>query len=294
VPLVFVTPDENAAKPDGWSIGTAAFGPGDSLGEMFLRELFHESTTRTHYLEALDRLYDELAVLYVVRPQLFETTAESPKTVTPQSRVALFGALREALVAGRQARPRILFVDGPLPDDVFKPAVRERRAQIIAKHGETEWFAQLLLNELHQHAGAYSIIGVKMALRAAEILNAPQHGMKILSQTDPVPPVSCINDGFIVATGSTPGRALFARGSSGERGATQATFAYNGRQVTLRLKPQYQAKIRKHIQELLSKYELEDDEYWHGVEHLALDVWENWHRREIFDRRDEPQTAARE
>jgi inosine-uridine nucleoside N-ribohydrolase len=284
VPLAFIWPDHRAEKPSDWAIGTAGFGPGDAIGERFTRALLAAPAARRHYLEALDRLHDELAVLYLVRPHLFtradRTAAEA---YTPGSGRAIRDALQHALTTGRQARERVLFADGLLPPAAFKPAVRERRERIIAKNGETEWFAQLLLNELHQHVGAYSIIGVKMALRAAELLNAPQHGMTIRSHTPARPPASCLNDGLIVATGSTPGRALFEHDPPASGGATAATFEYNNRTLTLRLKPAYQEQIGARIAALRAEHGLQADAYWEGVAEFALTVWEDWHRRDLFD-----------
>ncbi len=59
-----------------------------------------------------------------------------------------------------------------------------------------------------------------MGLRAAELLNAPPHAMTIVSSAPPTQPVSCLNDGLLVATGSTPGRGLFppARSARHRRG----------------------------------------------------------------------------
>jgi pyrimidine-specific ribonucleoside hydrolase len=183
---------------------------------------------------------------------------------------------------GRQDKQRVVFVGGTLPDNIFQQDVRERKAHIIANNGQTEWFAQLLLNELHQHLGAYSIVGVKMGLRAAELLNAPQHAMMVVSHVPPCPPTSCLNDGIIVSTGCTPGRGLFTQ-AAGRPDAVEVSFEYNDRRITLALKTEYCEKISAGIAALLDKYTLEDHEYWQGVRELGLDIWENWHRRDLFE-----------
>ncbi len=283
IDLRFVAPGNGASKPSDWDLGRENYGPGTSVGERFLRVLLARDTTREHYLDMLDRFTDELPILYLARPQLFSHTHDTTDVLTPSDDAKLLAEFRRALVSGRQARMRTMFRDGPLPDAALRPEIAAVQQRIIAKHGETEWFAQLLLHETHQHVGAYSIIGAKMGLYAAELLNAPQHGMQVVARTASQPPVCCLNDGVIVATGSTPGRALFRLDPSSEPGATHVTFRYNGREVTLRLKPAYQQQIRGAIRSLLDRYRLEDDAYWAGVERFAMKVWEDWRRSEIFD-----------
>jgi pyrimidine-specific ribonucleoside hydrolase len=160
--------------------------------------------------------------------------------------------------------------------------VRERRDAIIAANGEDEWFAMLLLNELHAHLGAYSILGVKMGLRAAELLNAPPHSVVVVSRAPATQPVSCLNDGLLVGTGSTPGRGLFVH-EPGAAGTVEASFAYNRRRVTLRLKDDYRDRIRARIGELLGQYSLADQGYWDGVRVFGLEIWQDWHRRDLFE-----------
>jgi inosine-uridine nucleoside N-ribohydrolase/formylmethanofuran dehydrogenase subunit E len=283
IDLSFVAPGKGAVKPSDWNLGRENYGPGTSVGERFLRVLLSRNATREHYLDMLDRFTDELPILYLARPQLFSHAHDTNGTLTPSDDATLLAYLRRALLTGRQARTRTIFKDGPLPAAALRPEIAAVQQRVIEKHGETEWFAQLLLNETHQHVGAYSIIGVKMGLHAAELLNAPQHGMQVVARTPPQPPVCCLNDGVIVATGCTPGRALFRLEPSTEPGATSVTFRYNGREVTLRLKPAYQQQIRTKIRSLLDKYSLEDDAYWAGVEQFATKAWEDWHRSEIFE-----------
>jgi pyrimidine-specific ribonucleoside hydrolase len=206
----------------------------------------------------------------------------APGVVEPLDSGATADAIASALSRGRQRKDRVVFVDGPLPADVLQPDVRARRETILAKNGPDEWFAQLMLNELHEHLGAYSIIGVKMGLRASELLNAPQHTMKIISAAPPTQPVSCLNDGLLVSTGSTPGRGLFSH-VPGPPGTVKASFEFNGRIITLRLKDEYRRRIRAAIKDLLTEFTLEDDAYWDGVREFGLEIWQNWHRRDLFE-----------
>ncbi len=280
IPVVFVRPGTGGAKPGDWYTDQLAGGQRTAMGEVFLDRLLEDPEVRGHYLATLASFHDELAALFLVRSELF--TEVSGGVFEPVNREATASAIAESLSRGRQRKDRVVFVDGPLPATVLRDDVRQRRDAILAANGPDEWFSQLLLNELHEHLGAYSIIGVKMGLRAAELLNAPQHAMTITSSTPATQPVSCLNDGLLVSTGSTPGRGLFTH-IPGPPGTVEVSFAHNGRTVSLRLKDEYRARIRTVIQELLGRFTLEDDGYWEGVRDLGLDIWQGWHRRDLFE-----------
>ncbi len=279
--LQFVAARESAPKPTAWNEAGPSIWRTTSVGDAFLERLLAEPEARRHYLETLGQLHDELAMLFVIEPGLFEASGFGD-VFTPREGATWALRLAELMRRGRQRKLRVVLVDQPLPADMLQPDIRERRDAIVAANGEDEWFAQLLLNELHEHLGAYSIVGVKMALRAAELLNAPPHAMTILSMTPPTQPVSCLNDGLLVATGSTPGRGLFHH-QPGPPGTVEATFDYNRKSVTLRLKNSYRDQIRSRISELLQHHSLSDPGYWEGVRVLGLDIWESWHRLDLFE-----------
>lgn len=281
LPQTYVVPGPAGGKPQAWKSPDFAAEPGTSIAEGFLSRLFEDAAVRTHYLERLATFHDELALLYVVNPSLFDERYGAATQAAADS-AGVLQELTTILTQGRQGKPHVILLDRPLPDGALRSDVRRRRAAIVAENGEVEWFAQLLTSEIHEHLGAYSIIGVKMGLRAAELLNAPTHGLRVISHVPPRPPVSCLNDGLIVAAGSTPGRGLFTHEPT-ETGAVSATFECNGRRIRLTLKEDYRRRVRDAIAALLKKYTLEDAEYWAGVRALGLDICEKWHRRELFD-----------
>jgi inosine-uridine nucleoside N-ribohydrolase len=280
VAMVFAAPAESVARKPGTWQEELDLGSNTSVGERFVRRLLGPHHVREHYVRRLTCFYDELTFLYVVEPSIFRTGGRQD-VVVPTDGEAVVACFTRLLCEGRQDGQHVVLTDDPLPASALRPDVRERRDRIIARHGRREWFAQLLMNELHQHLGAYSVIGVKMGLRAAEVLNAPQHGMTVVSHVEPTPPVSCLIDGIIVATGCTPGRALFNQGKA-DAGRVAAAFTYNGRTATLVLKDTYRDQVRCRIQALRRQTSLEDPAYWDGVRELGLDIWENWHRVDLF------------
>jgi inosine-uridine nucleoside N-ribohydrolase len=283
LPCEFVATGEEARKPERWG-EPGTWARATAPAETFLRHLLSIPDVRGHYLTSLGPLHDELAFLYYAESKAFRETGTKGEFAAADRDAVLETFLR-MLRRGRQANRRVVLADRPLPDEMLRQDVRARRRSIVAKNGEVEWFSELLMNEIHEHLGAYSVIGVKMGLRAAEILNAPRHAMIVTSRVPAGPPVSCMNDGLIVGTGCTVGRDLF-RHEPGKPGEVRATFSYNGREVTLTLKPAYRARIRDTIRGLLEKHTLEDEEYWTGVRELGLTIWEDWHRLDLFEVKD--------
>lgn len=282
IPTDFVMPDATTArKPQAWRTGPLKLGQSTSIGADFVQRLLESPRVREHYTQALDTFHDELAFLYYADASLFWGRGRAD-VLAPNNQAGIVNLLTRLISDGRQGKDRVVFVTGSLPDAILQKDVRERKARIIANNGRTEWFAQLLMNELHQHLGVYSVLGVKMGLRAAELLNAPQHGMKIISHVPPRPPFSCLNDGLIVATGCTPGRGRFTHAPETPE-VVAVTFECNGRRIRVALKREYRAQVAASFKALLDKHTLEDHDYWHGVRQLGLEIWENWHRRELFE-----------
>ena len=286
VALQFIETGSAAAKPDAWRTEEGPKGRGTTVGEGLVARLFATPGFRGHYTQgAFAQFTDELALIACVNHDLFaavDLPAGGGTCLQPRDREAIASCVGRLLSEGRQAKNRVVFAPGALPDSILRADVRKRKAGILAKNGESEWFAQLLMNELHEHLGSYSIIGVKMGLHAAELLNAPPHGMQVVSHSAAQPPVSCLNDGIIVSTGSTPGRALF-RHEPGPAGSTRVSFSCNGRQLTLAVKDEYRKKVQASIDELRKIHTLEDAAYWQGVRGASLEIWEHWHRRDLFE-----------
>lgn len=281
VRLQFVAARGRAAMPAAWRGRGLPESRSTSLGDALLDRLLAQPAGRAHYLDDVPQAHDELAVLFLLEPQAFEAS-RSGDVFMPREGVDVGARLAELMSRGRQLTQPVVLSNRPIPAEMLVADVRERRDAIVAANGEDEWFAELLLNELHQHLGAYSILGVKMGLRAAELLNAPRHGMAVVSHAPATQPESCFDDGLLAATGSTPGRGLF-RQEPGPPGSIQASFTYNRRRVTLRLQDAYRDQIQGRIGDLLGQYSLADQGYWDGVRAFGLEIWQNWHRLDLFE-----------
>ncbi|MBR1872169.1 MAG: formylmethanofuran dehydrogenase subunit E family protein [Bacteroidales bacterium] len=154
--------------------------------------------------------------------------------------------------------------------------------ECIRRHGEQEWRAVLLTNEIHGHLGIYSTIGAKMGVRAMELLRGEgiEGEISVLSYAGSVPPVSCLNDGLQVSTGASMGHGLFALSSS-EETAVKAVFSASGTSLTLRLKPEYEDIIKSDITKGIALHG-HSPAYWDYVRKLALSYWLDWDRSKIL------------
>lgn len=168
------------------------------------------------------------------------------------------------------------------PHDFYADDVADIVGNCIKRHGEAEWRAVVLTNEIHGHLGIYSTLGAKMGLRARELFREMglEGEMSVLSFAGSVPPVSCLNDGLQVSTGASMGHGLFAV-SPGEEPSVKARFTCGGDSLDICLKPEYEALIKADIKQGVSLYG-HTPEYWEYVRKLALRYWLEWDRSQVF------------
>ena len=167
---------------------------------------------------------------------------------------------------------------GALPEDILVI-----QADTIARFGALEWDRCVLTHAFHGHLGIYSVLGVKMGLRALELLGANlQHpAVSVCSYAGNVPPMSCMNDGLQVGTGSTLGRGLISV-DNGPDARPEAQFTYAGNTLRLRLKPAYARQIESDITQARERFG-QAPEYWQAVREAALRYWSTWDRQQIFE-----------
>lgn len=169
-----------------------------------------------------------------------------------------------------------------LPLEWYADDVADIVGNCVKRHGEKEWRAVVLTNEIHGHLGIYSTLGAKMGIRARELFEGmgAAGDLSVLSFAGSVPPVSCLNDGLQVSTGSSMGHGLFAV-SAGQATSVRARFTCGSRSVEIRLKPEYEAIIQADIEQGVALYG-HSPEYWQYVRRLAIRYWRDWDRSQIF------------
>ena len=166
----------------------------------------------------------------------------------------------------------VIFSGFPMHDEDYAGDVLVIMNETIEKYGVEEWKKIVLTCELHGHLGVYAIIGAKMGLYAREILNAGHDELVIQSFAGSMPPVSCFNDGLQVSTGATLGHGLIS--------IKQIT--YKGKTMKISLKDSIQKEIESHIKDALSESGGLTEEYWQKVREIALRIWVEYDRGEIF------------
>lgn len=168
-----------------------------------------------------------------------------------------------------------------LPQEFYADDVADIVGNCIKRHGEAEWRAVVLTNEIHGHLGIYSTLGAKMGVLAREIFR--ERGLEgeisVLSFAGSVPPVSCLNDGLQVSTGASMGHGLFAL-SGGADTSVKARFTCGKTSVEISLKPEYEELIKADINRGVALYG-HAPEYWEYVRGLALRYWKDWDRKQI-------------
>lgn len=183
------------------------------------------------------------------------------------------------LTTGRDHHTCHVFSTFPESEELFAADIHVQ--EIISRHGHAEWRAAVLTNELHGHLGIYAIIGVKMGVRATELLHTGIDDIRVMSFAGKMPPVSCMNDGLQVSTGGTVGHGLFS--VSGEKDIRPAAaFSFKGKEVYMQLKPGYTEQIKQDITTGICTYGSHTQPYWQYVRKLAIRYWHLFDRKQLF------------
>jgi len=231
--------------------------------------------------------WDDAVALALLEKAAFDSTLlrDSPpiRWVVPRSPEAMRQALLRVLAAdeGLRPRPNVVLSRFPTEPSALREDVAEVADRILARHGAEEWKAALLTNELHRHLGIYSLVGVKMGIRARELLDASLDDLSVESHAGLRPPMSCLTDGLQVATGATLGRGTIR--VEGNAVAPKAIFAKGDARMQLALKDAVWAKIRSDVAAAAEQFGNLTPEYFDEIRRLSLRYWLTLDRREIFE-----------
>jgi pyrimidine-specific ribonucleoside hydrolase len=121
-----------------------------------------------------------------------------------------------------------------------------------------------------------------MGIRAREFFDTGVDEFSTVSFAGSNPPLSCINDGLQVSTGSTPGHGLWTVVND-TPSLPSAEFRYMNHRIRLTLKPQIAEKIAAELKEINFVYGLDSNIYWELVRKNSLKYWRDLDRHEIFE-----------
>lgn len=161
--------------------------------------------------------------------------------------------------------------------DVYKLCLR------IKNKDPEEFEVIMMTNKFHGHVGPNNIYGAKMGLYAKELLEGNNHEIRVLSETGIKRPISCLNDGIMVAVGSTVGwgRDLLQVPEISE-GKLAATFYYKEKSVRLEVKPEVLDISQGIIKDSFEKHGGLTDEYFNDVRKMGIKVWEEYSKENLF------------
>ena len=232
------------------------------------------------------KAWDDLAIAYLFAPELF-TSKQEGGGVSHYiiDNAEMLNRSRKTIVeilAGKPDSESRVFFGFPDNPDLYAADVAPVVKNIIAQHGRSEWRAGVLTNELHGHLGIYAIIGVKMGIRAREYFNIGVDDIFVVSYAGLNPPISCLNDGLQVSTGGTLGHGLISI-SEDKQIRPEASFAFKGKALRLKLKPEYALQIRNDVEEGIRLHGNLTEAYWLHIRELAIKYWQEFDRHEIFE-----------
>ena len=224
---------------------------------------------------------DEMAVLWLHQPELFRISEVGDhRFATPADPSRLKAAMIDLLDNDNGGGGKILKrISADTAD--YRSDLQPVMEKIISAHGPEEWEAAVIAGELHRHLGIYSVIGVKMGIRAREYFHAGIDAMQVISYAGMIPPISCMNDGLQVSTGATTGHGLLRVDESDAR--PFAEFSYNGMTLKVTLKKEIADRLNSELDQLVKINGIDSDIYWELLREKSILFWDTLDRHEIFD-----------
>jgi pyrimidine-specific ribonucleoside hydrolase len=224
---------------------------------------------------------DEMVPLFLHYPKLFNHDTLADDFVCSPGNISLLRENTFKILSGETVAKNQVIKIFPTDSSFYSSDVEPFVAEIIRKYGMDEWTSSVITNELHRHLGVFSIIGVKMGIRAREYFDTGVDEFSTISFAGSDPPLSCINDGLQVSTGSTPGHGLLTVINNIPT-TPSAEFKYMNRKIRLTLKPQIEEKIRSELKEINFVNGLDSNIYWELVRKNSMKYWRDLDRHEIF------------
>jgi len=225
---------------------------------------------------------DEMVAVFLHYPELFINKTAGYITDSYPSDLP---GLREStirILKGETVEENQVIREIPSDPSFYFEDIQPFVTEIIEKYGHDEWNSGVITNELHRHLGVFSIIGVKMGIRAREYFNTGVDEFTATSYAGSTPPLSCMNDGIQVSTGATPGHGLLTvRNDTVLRPAVD--FTYLNRKIRLTLKSGLTEKISSELKEINFIYGLDSNIYWELVRKNSIKYWNSLDRHDIFD-----------
>ncbi len=271
----------------------------DSIDYIFDSTLYsrddHVNTSISEYLNTirtnmpdkrLNAPQDEFAALFLINPELFEMTILDEDPKIRYNTGTDISAIREVagdIITGRYKTGHFVAFQGfPVDRNLYLYDIRQIMDNALTNYGLEEWKACVMTDEFHGHLGVYSIVGAKMGIYAREYFGVGTDLLEIISYAGTITPYSCLNDGLQVSTGATLGQGtIHIAGDSVTM--PQAIFKYKGKEILIKLKPEYIESLKRVIDEGVKNYGLNDEAYWTLVRQTSLKFWLEWDRNDIFE-----------
>jgi pyrimidine-specific ribonucleoside hydrolase len=241
---------------------------------------FRSENVKNH--EFAYSLTDEMTAIYLHFPGIFQHDSINGIYECPASNDVQLRENMLKILSGETVSKNQVISMFPTDPSFYSSDVEPFVSDIIKKYGMDEWVSAVITNELHRHLGALSIIGVKMGIRAREYFDTGVDEFSTTSYAGSDPPLSCVNDGLQVSTGSTPGHGLLTV-INDSPSSPSAVFTYMNHKIRLTLKPDIAGKILADLKEINFVYGLDSNIYWELVRKNSLKYWRDLDRHVVFD-----------
>jgi len=228
------------------------------------------------------RVWNELAALYLLNPDLFTHEESYPDSAGHVMRVAEMDSILPAirtLLGQPRVSEGVLFRQFPTDSASYKADMLPLLDSILEQYGIQEWRAITLTAELQGHLDVSGVIGAKMGVRLLDYFHTYPGQFDITSYCGINPPLGGMNKGIQVACeASGSGRLQIKE----DKARPMALVRFHDREIEIRLRDTYYRKMRDDLQEINNQHEFGTAVYWQTLREKALHYWIEWSRKDIF------------
>jgi inosine-uridine nucleoside N-ribohydrolase len=260
----------------------------DSLGQMSdpyarsIYESFQNDSIQMRIEADRLRVWNELAAIYLYKPNLFTRDTTYPDSAGQVIKVAEMDSVLPAihsLLRQPKTEDGVIFSQFPADSASYQADMHPLIDQVLDQYGMQEWRAITLTAELQGRLEVSGVLGAKMGVRILDYFHTYPGQFNITSYCGIHPPLSGMNEGIRVACETTGNKDLQIKD---DKTKPMAHVRFHERQIEISLRQNYHQQMQDDLKQINNQYAIGTARYRQAIREKALQYWLEWDRKDIF------------
>jgi inosine-uridine nucleoside N-ribohydrolase len=280
IPVYRIIPDDKLP-----AISSSFVDSLEQMSDPYARSIFESFQNDSMQMRLKDnrlRVWNELAALYLYKPNLFTRDETYPDSAGQVMKVAEKDSVLPAiqsLLRQPKAGDGVIFSQFPADSASYQADMQPLIERALCQYGIQEWRAITLTAELQGRLDVSGVIGAKMGVRILDYFHTYPGQFDITSYCGIHPPLSGMNEGLQVACKTTGNTGLQIKEDKAE---PRARVRFHDRQIEISLREDYNRQMQDDLEQINSQYEFGTAGYRQAIREKALQYWLEWDRKDVF------------